>query len=408
MSALRLLHRFGFLQSPPLKLALALISVFGVGGFFLFQSNMLWASDHDDGEVDTKGRSVNLTDLYVFREKDQNPRVKSNDLILVMNTNPRSVARQQYFFSSNAQYDFKITRVANKDAVPTGKADIVLRFQFQPPRGNQQGFTFTAIRNGKAARVGGLKTTPLNSQPTINKANIDGQSIEVFAGLREDPFFFDVEQYFRVRAGALGIGPAVGFRPAAKALDFAKGYNVNAIVVRVPRAFLQSEGSTTTFDVWQTIAVKNGSGGFQQVERLARPAVNEGLIVKNDLLNIFNSVPPTVDLTPAAAPVRAEAKKTLLALGNSSDQADTLLKAFLPDVMRIDTTQPSGYLNATNALGAPITGRKLLDDVVDQSLGVLTQQAVKTDNVSYKGAAGNPAQGHQDLAQRFPYLAKAN
>jgi hypothetical protein len=408
MSALRSLHRFGFLQSAPLKLALVLISVFGVGGFFLFQSNMLWASDHDDGEVDTKGRSVNLTDLYVFREKDQNPRVKSNDLILVMNTNPRSVARQQYFFSSNAQYDFKITRVANKDAVPTGKADIVLRFQFQPPRGNQQGFTFTAIRNGKAARVGGLKTTPLNSQPTINKANIDGQSIEVFAGLREDPFFFDVEQYFRVRAGALGIGPAVGFRPAAKALDFAKGYNVNAIVVRVPRAFLQSEGSTTTFDVWQTIAVKNGSGGFQQVERLARPAVNEGLIVKNDLLNIFNSVPPTVDLTPAAAPVRAEAKKTLLALGNSSDQADTLLKAFLPDVMRIDTTQPSGYLNATNALGAPITGRKLLDDVVDQSLGVLTQQAVKTDNVSYKGAAGNPAQGHQDLAQRFPYLAKAN
>jgi hypothetical protein len=408
MSALRSLHRFGFLQSPPLKLALALISVFGVGGFFLFQSSMLWASDHDDGEVDTKGRSVNLTDLYVFREKDQNPRVKNDDLILVMNTNPRSVARQQYFFSSNAQYDFKITRVANKDAVPTGKADIILRFQFQPPRGNQQGFSFTAIQNGKAARVGGLKTTPLNSQPTINKANINGQSIEVFAGLREDPFFFDVEQYFRVRAGALGIGPAVGFRPAAKALDFAKGYNVNAIVVRVPRAFLQSEGSTTTFDVWQTIAVKNGSGGFQQVERLARPAVNEGLIVKNDLLNIFNSVPPTVDLTPAAAPVRAEAKKTLLALGNSSDQADTLLKAFLPDVMRIDTTQPSGYLNATNALGAPITGRKLLDDVVDQSLGVLTQQAVKTDNVSYKGAAGNPAQGHQDLAQRFPYLAKAN
>jgi hypothetical protein len=408
MSALRSLRRFSFLQAVPLKLALGLVSVFGVGAFFLFQSNMLWASDHDDGEVDTKGRSVNLTDLYVFREKDQNPRVKKDDLVLVMNTNPRSVARQQYFFSSNAQYDFKITRVANKDAVPTGKADIILRFQFQPPRGNQQGFTLTAIRDGKVARVGGMKTTPLTEPPTINSANIRGQSIEVFAGLREDPFFFDVEQFFRVRAGALRIGPAVGFRPAAKALDFAKGYNVNAIVVRVPREFLQGKNSATTFDFWQTIAVKNGPGGFRQVERLARPAVNEGLIVTNDLLNIFNSVPPTVDLTPAAAPVRREAKKTLLALGNSSDRANALLKAFLPDVMRIDTTQPSGYLNATNALGAPITGRLLLDDVVDQTLGVLTQQAVKTDNVSYRGTRGNPAQGHQDLAPRFPYLAKAN
>jgi hypothetical protein len=254
-----------------------------------------------------------------------------------------------------------------------------------------------------------MKTTPLNAPPTIHTATIGGQTLQVFAGLREDPFFFDVEQFFRVRAGALGIGPAVGFRPATKALDFAKGYNVNAIVVRVPRTFLQGKSSTaTTFDVWQTIAVNDGTGTFKQVERLARPGVNEGLIVKNNLLNIFNSVPPTVDLTPAAAPVRAEAKRTLLALGNSSDEADALLKAFLPDVMRIDTTQPSGYVKATNALGAPIRGRLLLDDVIDNTLSVLTKDAVKTDNVSYKGPGGNPAQGHQDLVPRFPYLAKPN
>ena len=61
----------------------------------------LVASDHDDGEVDTKGRNLNLTDLYAYREKDQNPNAKDGDLILTMNTNPRSVARQQYFFSTN-------------------------------------------------------------------------------------------------------------------------------------------------------------------------------------------------------------------------------------------------------------------------------------------------------------------
>lgn len=52
-------------------------------------------SDHDDGEVDTKGRNLNLTDLFVFREIDQNSQASSGDLVLIMNTNPRSLARQQ-------------------------------------------------------------------------------------------------------------------------------------------------------------------------------------------------------------------------------------------------------------------------------------------------------------------------
>ena len=54
------------------------------------------ASDHDDGEVDTKGRNLNLTDLYVFRDGDQNPQGSKDNLVFIMNTNPRSVARQQY------------------------------------------------------------------------------------------------------------------------------------------------------------------------------------------------------------------------------------------------------------------------------------------------------------------------
>lgn len=57
------------------------------------------ASDHDDGEVELKGRNLNLTDLYVFRDKDQNSAANDDDLVLIMNTNPRSLARQQYFLA---------------------------------------------------------------------------------------------------------------------------------------------------------------------------------------------------------------------------------------------------------------------------------------------------------------------
>ncbi|MCA1991078.1 MAG: DUF4331 domain-containing protein, partial [Coleofasciculus sp. S288] len=85
-----------------------------------------------------------------------------------------------------------------------------------------------------------------------------------------------------------------------------------------------------------------------------------------------------------------------------------LVQAFLPDVMRIDTTKPSGYVNAVNAKGSPITGRLLKDDVFDMTITVLTNGAVTTDNVSYDGTPGNPSQGHQPLVSSFPYLALPN
>jgi Domain of unknown function (DUF4331) len=378
-----------------------------------FAPNYVQASDHDDGEVDTKGRNVNLTDLYVFREKDQNPKASDQDLVFVMNTNPRSLARQQYFFSTNALYEFKVSHVANKDDTPTGKEDVTIRFQFGAPNEKGEQRFKVAIFGDGVAQVSDGKTTPLspdpNAAPFINNISSNKGQLSVFAGLREDPFFFDVEQYFRVRAGALGIGPAVGFRPPGKALDFAAGYNVNSIVVRIPRAILQGKSQATTFDVWQTISLRDPrTAKFRQFERLGRPGVNEALVVTNDFLQAFNSIPPSADLSNAAAPVRAEAKTVLKAFGNDDATADKLLNAFLPDVLRIDTTLASGYLNAVNAKGSPITGRLLLDDVVDQTLSVLTGGKVPTDNVSYNGQPENPGTGHKPLVADFPYLALPN
>lgn len=179
--------------------------------------------------------------------------------------------------------------------------------------------------------------------------------------------------------------------------------------MRIPRAFLQDSTSTEVFDVYERILVKDPrTGDFNQFERLARPVINKGLFVTNDFLNAFNTIGPSRDLSAAAAPVRTEAAKTLAALGNSPNRINTLVGAFLPDVMRIDTTVPSGYLNATNAQASPIAGRMLSDDVVDMTLQVLTNNPAATDNLSYEGEPGNPAQGHTPLEPNFPYLALPN
>lgn len=375
------------------------------------------ASDHDDGEVDTKGRNLNLTDLYVFRDGDQNPQGSKDNLVLIMNTNPRSVARQQYYFSNRARYEFNISRVTDNDATPTGKPDVKLRFEFSPPDQNQeQEVKITAIRaSGK--HLARAVTTSLNDEANVQKLSLGNSPIKFFAGLREDPFFFDVEQFFRVRAGALGKGPTVGFREPSKAIDFAKGYNVNAIAIKVPIKFLQGKTSATSFDVWETISVPTPGGKFKQVERLARPGINEGLIFTNDSLNALNSVSPKFEANalagkkPAAdiaAPIFGEAINTLKALGNSDERTNALVGAFLPDVMRIDTTAESGYGKALNRKGSPIRGRLLKDDVIDITLNVLTDGKITGDNVSYEGTPDNPSQGHSPLVPQFPYLALPN
>jgi len=225
------------------------------------------ASDHDDGETDKKSRSLNLTDLYVFRENDQDTGAAAGNLVFVMGTNPRSVARQQYYFSTNARYEFHLTQRMNVGAPVTGADDVTLRFEFGPPdASSQQAMTVTAIRNGSAisstTKIGGgpILTTPLATAGTAinNNVELGGSTLKVFAGLREDPFFFDVEQYFKIRASWRAAFPgngSVGPRTLDTAVDFAKGYNVNAIVASVPISFLANGTGATTFDVWETISV---------------------------------------------------------------------------------------------------------------------------------------------------------
>lgn len=223
------------------------------------------ASDHDDGTTDMKTKNTNLTDLYVFRESDQDATANATDLIFIMNLNDRSLPQQNYFFNTSARYEFHVTRVADNDNVPTGNDDLLLRFEFDAPDdNNQQKMTITAVNKNTNTTFtstevnggGNIMTTPLGAAEINNSVPLGGQDLTVFAGLREDPFFFDVEQFFLLRADfANGPPNNTTFRDDANAVDFTDGYNVLSIVVRVPRSFLQQGNAETSFDVWETISI---------------------------------------------------------------------------------------------------------------------------------------------------------
>jgi hypothetical protein len=256
------------------------------------------ASDHDDGETDIKSRALNLTDHFAFRSPAD---VTGNTLSLVMYFNPRSLPGRQYFLSTNARYEFHITKVTAKTDAPAPKDDIVLRFEASAPQSTGDQFiTLTVLKNGTVTGTHIGKSTAFEASKAgtivTNAASIEGQTVTYFVGQRADSFFFDVNRFFQVRAflaarffggaggkglpicttagqadcatlapncegdaflqGVLGTdldGDAVNlFNPPTCAPDFTKNLNVTAIVANVPKALL---GGGNVYDTWSTISV---------------------------------------------------------------------------------------------------------------------------------------------------------
>lgn len=265
-------------------------------------SHAVIASDHDDGTTDKKTLNTNLTDLFVFNEATHKGEALAGntDVVLVMNVNPRSLPQQQYYFNTEALYEFNVHRLTDTTTVNANipeaeeDVDLTLRVQFGAPdtTTNKQAITLTKLPTGATSSVvttgtqttaatdaalgtGNLTTTPhamvaelpetgvaglratyTGDTAIKNTATLDGDTVEVFAGLREDPFFFDVERFFKVRA-ALVRGELDTTFVNADATDFTAGYNVLSIVLKVPRALLAGTSGATTFDVWETIKVRS-------------------------------------------------------------------------------------------------------------------------------------------------------
>lgn len=239
-------------------------------------SGLATASDHDDiTPPGVQTTSPNLTDLYVFRKGEEQGAVTTGDantLVFIMNSYDRLPARQEAFFNTNTRYEFHLSRIDGdpSTATPTAAEDAVLRLTFGSPNNNgQQKMTLTYIADGETTTAretttnGDILTTPLLDKGTgstgtiANDVNLRGQTVKVFAGLRQDPFYFDVDKFFALRTDiANGDNQITNiFAAEGDEVDFTRGFNVLSVVVEIPRALLQGNGSATTFDVWETISI---------------------------------------------------------------------------------------------------------------------------------------------------------
>jgi len=327
-------------------------------------------SDHGDRDIN---------DVYVFQGSN------SSRTVFAMTTNP-AINLFGGSFGTNVRYAINIDR--NGDA----RQDLAYVWRFGAPNGSgAQSYTVTRYSGANARTYAvGLKLASGSTGGSGIGTAKDGA--KVFAGVRSDPFFFDLTGFIGT---VLNVGTdALGSDPT----DFFTPLNTNAVVIEVPDDAIGG----TNIGVWGATSYWDGSS-WVMADQMGRPAINTVFNTKlvdpssGQTKNRFNTTPPSQQRTAFGGLFRTNAIVTLMninaALGTGCADYDAATAAAIADVLLPDVIT---YDVTTAANGTALNGRALADDVIDAELGITTNGCVTSDGVPAHTDYLNPAV--------FPYL----
>ncbi len=208
-----------------------LLGAIAIGG-------IIYAADHIDAPAVTGPGSTSpgndITDVYAFQSPADNSK-----MVFVINTQGllSPAASASASFPSNVMYELNIDNTGDnvedlviQCLVQNGKMRV-----YGPVAPGTTGTSSTVKTNGPATEVA---VTPYGAA-TINSAT-NSNGTRIFAGPRDDPFFFDLARFKMILAGS-----ATGFNNPGS--DTFAGTNVMSIVVEVPKTML---GTAATINVW--------------------------------------------------------------------------------------------------------------------------------------------------------------
>lgn len=200
-------------------------------------------SDHADTPQIAASPGTDLSDVYIFPSPNN-----INNVVLAMNVRPLIPQGQgaNFSFDPNVLYQFKIDN--NGDAVE----DLVIQARFGAAGANQSVSIAGPATPGQTGTVS-TALQPYKTRGFIGQTFSPAPGMTVFAGPREDSFFFDLERFFAIlpdRATPVNGVPVpladantpqlTSWRPAGQAVDFLSngGFNVLSIVIELPRSML--------------------------------------------------------------------------------------------------------------------------------------------------------------------------
>lgn len=193
-------------------------------------AGLVYAADHIDAPAVTN-QSTDITDVYVFRGQDV------NNLVFVANTQgllaPTATGAAK--FDENTLIEFNIDN--NNDNVE----DLVIQGIYSNGMMKVYG-PVKPSETGSRSRLEGNATAEVAVTAYGSTANIGtGGGLKVFAGPRDDPFFFDLNQFKKIIAGT-----ATSFNNPGS--DAFAGTNVLSLVVEVPKTMLNATNGK--LNVW--------------------------------------------------------------------------------------------------------------------------------------------------------------
>ncbi len=211
----------------------------------------LVASDHQDTPLVEMSPRFDVNDVYAF----PSPEDPSRTVLVLGTASPLTPANTPSFtFGSKDQELYQIKVDNTGDA----REDLVFQFTFTGPAGKQK----VTMRGPYKPNEVGTTNSLLGGKKVKGYTNtvITAGNVRLFAGPRDDPFFIDLEAFFRIlpdrkpEGGPLSMitqGPLT-FRAPGSAVDFLRGINDMAIVVELPTAMLANPATNGRFGVWGT------------------------------------------------------------------------------------------------------------------------------------------------------------
>ncbi len=175
----------------------------------------------------------------------------------------------------------------------------------------------------------------------------------------------------------------------------------------------------TEIGLWTTTSLGAGGGNFQQVDRLARPIVNEVLATfANNRHKVNNEINPTQDPGEIGQDIQRFFDEVFSFAPNgrrSQATVDVIRSVLVPDVMKANLAVggSAAYLGVeTNgATGSRFGGRALTDDVIDITLGIVFGTTISDLGLAPPDGkqiptltSDNVGPGGKQFLNTFPYL----
>lgn len=212
------------------QLVLAIFSVCAINA-------QAYAADHIDAPLVREDARKDITDVFVFRSPSDSSR-----LVLAMDMfTPVGAPDSSRLFDSESEGEYALYIDTNDDQVQ----EHVIRVVFNSSPGGNQTYRITGIPG--SAPISGTVTAAGESAKIASSGGATA-----FAGLRDDPFFFDFEGFNSFLAGP--CIPTAGLRCPGNGspVDFFLGLNVASIVVEFPITALSgiSSADSGKIGVW--------------------------------------------------------------------------------------------------------------------------------------------------------------